>query len=112
MQLVMVTVGGVAVGLIVGWLVDLDLGIPGRSAGRDHLLDPGAVRGVPAGRGDGVSGVVAVAVTGLYTGWRSPRLLSADTRIKATAVWEVLTFLLNGLIFVLVGFQLRSLSTV
>jgi CPA1 family monovalent cation:H+ antiporter len=111
-ELVMVTAGGVAVGLIVGWLVtriwayldDPPVEIT------FSILAPFAAY-LPA-EALGVSGVVAVAVTGLYTGWRSPGLLSADTRIKTAAVWDVLTFLLNGLIFVLVGFQLRSLSTV
>jgi CPA1 family monovalent cation:H+ antiporter len=56
----------------------------------------------------GLSGVVAVAVAGIYAGWRSPETYSATTRIQALAVWGVLVFALNGLVFVLIGLQLPT----
>ena len=43
---------------------------------------------------------------GLYLGWRAPELASPPTRLQAFAVWEVLTFLLNATLFVLIGLQL------
>jgi CPA1 family monovalent cation:H+ antiporter len=55
----------------------------------------------------GVSGVLAVVVAGLYVSRRSSRLFSSRTRLTAVAVWNVLIFLLNGLVFVLIGLQLR-----
>jgi CPA1 family monovalent cation:H+ antiporter len=55
-----------------------------------------------------LSGVLAVAVAGIYAGWRSPSTLSATTRVQAMAVWEVLIFALNGLVFVLIGLQLPA----
>jgi Na+/H+ antiporter len=53
-----------------------------------------------------LSGVLAVVAAGLYLGWRAPELASPPTRLQAFAVWEVLTFLLNATLFVLVGLQL------
>jgi CPA1 family monovalent cation:H+ antiporter len=49
-----------------------------------------------------------VAVAGIYGGWRSPQTWSAQSRIQAYAVWEVLLFVLNGLVFVLIGLQLPA----
>lgn len=54
----------------------------------------------------GVSAVLAAVTTGIWLGWRSPQLISPSTRIQAYAVWEILVFLLNALLFVLVGLQL------
>jgi monovalent cation/hydrogen antiporter len=56
-----------------------------------------------------VSGVLAVAVAGLYAGRRSPEMLSAISRVQGFAVWEVALFLLNGLAFILIGLQLPAI---
>jgi monovalent cation/hydrogen antiporter len=53
-----------------------------------------------------LSGVLAVVATGIYLGWRAPALASPPTRLRAFAVWEVLTFLLNATLFILIGLQL------
>ena len=55
------------------------------------------------------SSVVAVVVTGLYLGHRIPYLLSPTSRLQMDAVWRLLTFLLEGVVFLLVGLQLRQL---
>jgi monovalent cation/hydrogen antiporter len=110
LQLAVISLGGVAIGLAVGWLVARiweQLDDPPVEITLSLLTPFGAY--LPADA-LGLSGVVAVATAGLYGGWRAPELLSADTRVKASAVWEVLVFLLNGLIFILVGLQLRSLG--
>jgi NhaP-type Na+/H+ or K+/H+ antiporter len=58
----------------------------------------------------GVSGILAVVAYGLYQGWRSPTLYpSASARIQALSFWGVLVFLLETLLFVLVGQQLPSI---
>ncbi|WP_462252298.1 Na+/H+ antiporter [Ferruginibacter sp.] len=54
------------------------------------------------------SGVLAVVATGLYLSFRSGEIFSHQSRIMAYSVWEVVIFILNGLIFVLIGLQLRS----
>jgi CPA1 family monovalent cation:H+ antiporter len=55
------------------------------------------------------SSIVAVVVTGLYLGHRIPYLLSPTSRLQMDAVWRLLTFLLEGIVFLLVGLQLRDL---
>jgi CPA1 family monovalent cation:H+ antiporter len=53
------------------------------------------------------SGVVAVVVTGLYLGHRYPTLMSAESRLQMQAFWRMVKFLLEGIVFLLVGLQLR-----
>ncbi|WP_320065423.1 Na+/H+ antiporter [Micromonospora sp. RTGN7] len=54
------------------------------------------------------SGVVAVVVTGLGIGHRMPLLMSAASRLQIGAFWRLARFLLEGLVFLLVGLQLRE----
>ncbi|HVD43799.1 MAG TPA: Na+/H+ antiporter [Rubrobacter sp.] len=57
-----------------------------------------------------VSGILAVVTYGLYQGWKSPRLFpNASTRLQTVAFWGVLVFLLEALLFILVGQQLPSI---
>jgi CPA1 family monovalent cation:H+ antiporter len=56
-----------------------------------------------------VSGVLAVVAAGLYLNWKDPRTMPAKTRLQSIATWEVITFLLNGLLFILIGLQLRTI---
>ena len=55
------------------------------------------------------SSVVAVVVAGLYLGHRIPYLLSPTSRLQMEAVWRLIIFLLEGIVFLLVGLQLRDL---
>jgi CPA1 family monovalent cation:H+ antiporter len=59
----------------------------------------------------GLSGVLAAVVAGLYVGRHSSRVLGSDTRILAAGVWQILTFMLNGFAFLLVGLQLRDVMS-
>jgi len=52
------------------------------------------------------SGVLAVVTMGLYLGTRAPRAVSPATRLQAGAMWAMVTFLLESLIFMLVGLEL------
>lgn len=54
------------------------------------------------------SGVLAVVTTGLYLSFRSGEMLSHQSRIMAYSVWEVVIYVLNSLIFILIGLQLRT----
>jgi CPA1 family monovalent cation:H+ antiporter len=58
----------------------------------------------------GVSGVLAAVTAGVYMGWYTPELTNVDTRLTGNAFWEILTFLVNALLFVLVGLQLRPIT--
>jgi monovalent cation/hydrogen antiporter len=101
--------GGVAVGLLAGWLV---------AELRRRLDDPvveivvsiitGYVAYLPAEL-LGVSGVLAAVTAGLYVGWRAPELASPSTRLLGFSFWEVLVFLANAVLFILVGLQLRPI---
>lgn len=55
-----------------------------------------------------VSGVLAVVTTGLYLSFYSGQIFSHQSRIMADAIWDVVMFILNGLIFILIGLQLRN----
>ncbi|UEG48632.1 Na+/H+ antiporter [Ferruginibacter lapsinanis] len=54
------------------------------------------------------SGVLAVVSTGLYLSFRSAKMFTNESRIMAYAVWDVVVYILNSLIFVLIGLQLRN----
>ncbi|HET8820891.1 MAG TPA: Na+/H+ antiporter [Thermoleophilaceae bacterium] len=54
----------------------------------------------------GASGVIAAVATGLYMGWHTPQLTTPLMRLQGVAIWEILTFLLNAILFLLVGLQL------
>lgn len=52
------------------------------------------------------SGVLAVVTCGLYVSWNSSAIFSHSTRLQAYAVWETIIFIINGIIFILIGLQL------
>jgi monovalent cation/hydrogen antiporter len=111
-RFVWVALGGTAIGLGVGWLashVQRRLDDPPVQM-TISLLSPFAAY-IPSERLH-VSGVLAVVAAGLYLGWRGPQILTARTRLNIYVFWEMVVFLLNGLIFVLIGLQLpRILHT-
>jgi Na+/H+ antiporter len=109
LQLILVSVGGVAVGLAIGWLlaqVQLRLEDPLIEITLSFLASYAAYL---AAEHLQVSGVLAVVAAGLYAGWRSPELLSPTTRMQGIAVWSMAVFVLNGLAFILVGLQLPTI---
>jgi CPA1 family monovalent cation:H+ antiporter len=98
--------GGVPVGLAVAAVV-----APIRRRLNDppveiviSILTPYAAY-LPAER-FGLSGVLAAAAAGLYLGRQAPQLMQAQTRVNSRATWESLIFVLNGLVFILIGLQL------
>jgi Na+/H+ antiporter len=99
--------GGVVVGLIVGrgiaW-VRRRLGKEPVVENTISLLTPFATF-IPAER-IGVSGVLAVVAVGLYLGRRGPRIVSPETRMQAAGMWQMVAFLLQGLVFILIGLEL------
>jgi CPA1 family monovalent cation:H+ antiporter len=107
-QFVLVGLGGVLLGLGIGWLAEqfhrrvddapIEITV--------SLLTP-FVAYLLAER-LGVSGVLAVVVAGLYLGRRMPELLTFKTRLQGGPVWEMVEFLLNGFVFILIGLQLPA----
>jgi CPA1 family monovalent cation:H+ antiporter len=55
------------------------------------------------------SGVIAVVTAGVYLGWRTPELTSVETRLQGEALWNIVAFVLNALVFTLVGLQLSAI---
>jgi len=100
--------GGVAIGLVVGWVI---AAIRERTTDTQVSITISLLSGyaafVPADL-LGASGVIAAVTTGLYMGFRGPSIISARTRLQGFYVWDVLDFLINAILFVLVGLQLRS----
>jgi len=100
-------VGGTLVGLAAGWLIAFV---------REHmshvvvvenalsLLSP-FIAYLPADALH-VSGILAVVTMGLYLGVRGPHVVAPATRLQAGAMWSMVTFLLESLIFMLVGLEL------
>ncbi|HEY3050601.1 MAG TPA: Na+/H+ antiporter [Gaiellaceae bacterium] len=101
--------GGVAVGLVVGRVIRFI---------RFRVNNPplevmiafltGYVAFLPAAA-LGVSGVLAVVTAGVYMGWHTPELTTVDTRLQGEGFWAIFNFLLNALLFGLVGLQLRPI---
>jgi monovalent cation/hydrogen antiporter len=57
----------------------------------------------------GASGVLAVVTAGVYMGWHTPELTTVDTRLQGAGFWSIFSFLLNALLFGLVGLQLQPI---
>ena len=104
----MASVGGIAIGLGVGYVVaELRRRIDDPATEISISLVTSYLAYLPAAA-VGASGVLAAVTSGVYLGWRSPELISPATRLQAYAVWEILVFVLNAALFVLVGLQLPS----
>src|SRR5437763_9555734 len=105
-QFLLVAAGGIAVGLATGWLatqVQKRLDDPPVQT-MLSLLTPYVA--YFCGEMLHVSGILAVVIAGIYYGWRAPRILSGRMRLQALPVWEMVTFILNGVLFMLIGLQL------
>jgi monovalent cation/hydrogen antiporter len=108
-RFIWVAAGGIAFGLLVGlamrWV-------------QSHLDDPPIqitvslltpfVAYLPAERLH-VSGVLATVAAGIFLGWHSPLIVTPRYRLQAFAFWEMVVFLLNGFIFIVIGLQLPGI---
>jgi monovalent cation/hydrogen antiporter len=99
-------VGGVIVGLLAGRVIrEVRARIDDPPTEITISLLSGYAAYLPAEE-LGASGVIAAVTTGLYMGWHTPQLTTALMRLQGVALWEILTFLLNAVLFLLVGLQL------
>src|SRR6202166_4776617 len=108
-QFVMIVVGEIIYGLAVGWLslrlrhwaheprVEITL----------SLMTPYLAFWVPAHLGG--SGVLATVACGLYVSWNGPRLIPSATRLQGIFFWDLIVYLIEGLVFLLPGLQARAL---
>jgi CPA1 family monovalent cation:H+ antiporter len=50
--------------------------------------------------------VIAAVTAGIYLGWHTPELTNAEVRLLGESTWTIVTFVLNALLFTLIGLQL------
>jgi CPA1 family monovalent cation:H+ antiporter len=108
-QFFVIGIGGILTGLAIGWLAEqfhrrvddapIEITFSLLTAFGAYLLAEHLQ----------FSGVLAVVTAGMYLGWRAPEIISFQTRLRGGPVWEMLGFLLNGLVFLLIGLQLRGI---
>jgi monovalent cation/hydrogen antiporter len=99
-------VGGIAIGLGVGFIVrQVRRKIKDPALAITLSLMSGYFAYLPA-IAAGVSGVLAAVTIGVYMGWYTPELTTWQTRLQGIAVWEITFFILNALLFALIGLQL------
>src|SRR5205085_4507813 len=96
-------------GAAVGWL-----SLRARHYARDpqieitlSLITPYLAYWIPQHLGG--SGVIATVACGLYISWNGPLLISAATRLQGIFFWDLVIYLVEGLLFLLTGFQMRLL---
>jgi CPA1 family monovalent cation:H+ antiporter len=101
--------GEVLFGIAVGWL-----SLHARHRARDpqveitlSLITPYIAYLVPEHFGG--SGVIATIACGLYMSWNGPLLIPSATRLQGIFFWDLVIYLIEGLLFLLTGFQMRSL---
>jgi Na+/H+ antiporter len=104
-----IIVGEILFGAAVGWL-----SLHARHRARDtrveitlSLITPYVAYWVPEHFGG--SGVIATVACGLYMSWNGPLLISAATRLQGIFFWDLVIYLIEGLLFLLTGFQMRLL---
>jgi CPA1 family monovalent cation:H+ antiporter len=102
--------GGVAIGVVVGFLVaEIRRRLDDAPTEITISMLTAYAAFIPADA-LGLSGVLAAVTAGLYLGWRAPELITPQTRLQSTAVWEILVFLLNATLFILIGLQLPVIA--
>ena len=106
---VVIVVGEMLFGAAVGWL-----SLRMRHRARDpqieitlSLITPYIAYWIPEHFGG--SGVIATVTCGLYMSWNGPLLISSATRLQGIFFWDLVIYLIEGLLFLLTGFQMRSL---
>ncbi len=105
LTLVWLVAGGVAIGLAIGWIIDRF----------ERRIDDASIEitisilipyvAYLAAQAVHASGVLAVVTCGLFLTGRSARLFSPSVRMRVMSVWQSLTYILNGVVFVLIGLQ-------
>jgi len=106
---VAILAGEIAFGIGIGWL-----SLRARRYARDpqieitlSLLTPYIAYWIPEHLGG--SGVIATVACGLYISWNGPLLISAATRLQGVFFWDLVIYLIEGLLFLLTGFQMRAI---
>jgi len=101
--------GGIAIGLLAGWLMSRIIPAIGSPpvAITASLLMPVSIYLLAEHLE--VSGVLATVVAGLVHGRRGSEIFDPNIRMAGETVWNFVVFLCNALVFILIGLQLRGL---
>ena len=98
-------VGGIAIGLVVGFAVaQVRRRLDNPPLEVTIALMTGYFAFIPA-TAAGASGVLSVVAAGVYLGWHTPELTTVQTRLQGAGVWEISNYVINALLFVLLGLQ-------
>lgn len=107
-DLLVAAVGGVLIGLAVGWVVARAHRIVREPTATTALSLIAAYAAYLPAEHFHCSGVLATVAAGLYVSRKSPEIFSPAARLRAVGVWEVLILIVNGVLFVVIGLQLKS----
>lgn len=110
LQFVIVAMGGIVLGLVIARIFRWIHQVTADNATTDTaltFLTPFIVYLIA--ERIHVSGVLAVVCCGLYLSWHSPKMFSHETRLQAYSSWNTAIFVLNGIVFILIGLQLRGI---
>jgi CPA1 family monovalent cation:H+ antiporter len=108
LQFVLIATGGVAIGVGIGWIA---------ARFHSHVDDPPIEITVSfltpfvaynLAERLHASGVMSVVAAGLYLGWRTPQITNPRTRLLGGPFWEMIEFILNGFVFILIGVKLPA----
>jgi CPA1 family monovalent cation:H+ antiporter len=108
LRFVLGAAGGVAVGLAVGWIAaEIRKRTTDTQVSVTISLLTGYAAFVPADA-IGASAVLATVTAGIYMGIRGPQILPTGPRLQGYFVWDIVDFIVNSILFVLIGLQLRA----
>jgi NhaP-type Na+/H+ or K+/H+ antiporter len=109
LKFVEISAGGIAVGLAIGW-VSVRLRRPLDLPSIEIVLGLMAAFGsYTAAQAVGFSGVLAAVAAGLYTGRHAQDISSPQARLRMEPVWDAVTFVLESVLFLLIGLQLPAI---
>src|SRR6187402_2003289 len=104
----LIVVAEILFGAAVGWL-----SLRARHRARDpqveitlSLITPYLAFWIPHHLGG--SGVIATVACGLYISWNGPLLISSATRLQGIFFWDLVIYLVEGMLFLVTGFQMRQ----
>ena len=112
LQFILVSAGGIVAGLAVGYLL-----VFAHKKIKDNAIVETSLSLITPflayllAEQLHVSGILAVVTAGILIGWHSRQIFSFQTRLQTTVIWDTIIFLLNGIVFILIGLQLPELVT-
>ncbi|GAB4041872.1 Na+/H+ antiporter [Spirosoma jeollabukense] len=110
LQFVGIALASVALGLVIGWIMMR----VHQAINKDSVINTAVTLLIPYGcyliaEELHISGVLVVVTVGLFLSARSGEIFTYQTRLQTNSVWAVVVFLLNSLVFILIGLQLPTI---